>query len=114
MRLPPPLLCACTLVLIAVVPVGASARSAAKPAHCSVPAKGWKGHVTGQKIKGTRPAVERRVVQLVNRFRRRHGLRPLKLDPGLRYAARARGMIDKRLTARLALYSPRRCISQSG
>ena len=45
-------------------------------------------------------------IRLVNRFRSRHGLRPLKLDPGLRFAARARGVIDKGRTARLALYSP--------
>ena len=106
-------LCACLLALITVVPVGATARSAAKPAHCSVTAKGWKGRVTGRKINATRPAVERRVIVLVNRFRRRHGLHRLKLDPGLRYAARARGMIDKGLTARLALYSPSVCIAEN-
>jgi hypothetical protein len=113
MRLSLPLLCTCTLALIAVVPAGASAGSAAKPAHCSVTAKGWKGHVTGKKIKPTQPAVERRVVLLVNRFRRQHGLRPLRLDSGLRYAARARGIAGKELTARLALYSPSPCTRES-
>ena len=76
-------------------------------------AKGWQGQVAGKRIKPTHPAVERRVILLVNRFRRRHGVRPLKLDPGLRYAARARGVIDKRLTARLALDSPSRCIAEN-
>jgi hypothetical protein len=103
----------CLLALITVVPVGAAARSAAQPTRCSVTAKGWKGHVTGRKIKATNPAVERRVILLVNRFRRRHGRDPLKVDPGLRYAARARGVIDKRLTARLALYSPSRCVAEN-
>jgi hypothetical protein len=103
----------CLLALIAVVPVGAAARSAAQPTRCSVTAKEWKGHVTGRKIKPASPAAERRVILLVNRFRRRHGLRPLKLDPGLRYAARARGVVDKRLMARLALYSPSRCVAEN-
>jgi uncharacterized protein YkwD len=107
------LLCACLLALITIVPAGATARSAAKPVHCSVTAKGWKGHISGRKINATHPAVERRVILLVNRFRRRHGLHLLKLDPGLRYAARARGVIDKRLTARLALYSPSVCIAEN-
>jgi hypothetical protein len=107
------LLCTCLLALVVVAPVGVSARSAARPAGCSVPAKGWKGQVAGKRIKPTHPAVERRVIVLVNRFRRRHGVRPLKLDPGLRYAARARGVIDRRLTARLALYSPSRCVAES-
>jgi hypothetical protein len=113
MRLSHRLLCACLLALIAVVPLGTAARSAAKPAACSVMAKGWKGQVAGRKIKPTHPAIERRVILLVNRFRRRHGMRLLRLDPGLRYAARARGVIDKRLTARLALYSPSGCIAES-
>jgi Cysteine-rich secretory protein family len=112
MRLSNPLLYACTLALIAVVPVGASARSTEKPAHCTVTATGWKGHVTGKKLKPTHPAVERRVILLVNRFRHRHGLRPLKLDPGLRYAARARGAAGTPPTARLALYSPSRCVAE--
>jgi hypothetical protein len=113
MRITYPLLAACLLALVAVVPPGAAARPAAKPASCSVLAKGWKGEATGTKIKPTHPAVEREVIVLVNRFRRGHGLRPLKLDPGLRYAARARGVVDKRLTARLALYSPSRCIAEN-
>ncbi len=104
---------ACLLALIAVVPLEATARSAVKPASCSVMAKGWKGQAAGPKIKPTHPAIERRVILLVNRFRSRHGLRPLKIDPGLRYAARARGVVDKRLTARLALYSPSRCVAES-
>ena len=112
-RLSHRLLYACLLALITVVPVGATARSVAKPAKCSDTAKGWKGHVSGRKIKPTHPALERRVILLVNRFRRRHGLRPLKLDSGLRYAARARGVIDKRLTARLALYSPSDCFAEN-
>jgi len=107
------LLCTCLLALIVVAPVGATARSAAKPAGCSVMARGWQGEVAGKRIRPTHPAVERRVIVLVNRFRRRHGVRSLKLDPGLRYAARARGVVDKRLTARLALYSPSRCIAES-
>jgi hypothetical protein len=107
------LLVACLLVAISVVPVDAAARTAAKPGSCSSPAQGWKGHVTGRKIKPTRPAVERGVVLLVNRFRRRHGLHALKLDRGLRYAARARGVIDERGTARLALYSPSTCVAES-
>ena len=106
-------LCACLLALIATVTVGATARSAVKPAPCAVTAQGWKGHVTGMKIKPTHPAVERRVIRLVNRFRSRHGLRPLKLDPGLRFAARARGVIDEGRTARLALYSPSRCVAEN-
>jgi hypothetical protein len=107
------LLCACLLPLVIAAPVGATARSAAKPAGCNAMAKGWQGQVAGKRIKPTHPAVERRVILLVNRFRRRHGVRSLKLDPGLRYAARARGVIDKRLTARLALYSPSRCIAEN-
>ncbi len=107
------LLCACLLGLLAVVPLGAAARSAAEPAACSVAAKGWHGQVAGERIKPTHPAVERRVIVLVNRFRRRHGVRALKLDPGLRYAARARGVIGERLTDRLALYSPSRCIAEN-
>ncbi len=113
MRLSHRLLFASLLALVVVAPARATTRSAAKPAGCSALAKGWKGQVAGEKIKPTHPAVERRVIVLVNRFRRRHGVRPLKLDPGLRYAARARGVIDKRLTARLALYSPSRCIAES-
>ena len=107
------LLLTCLLALITVVQVGAAARSAAQPTRCSVTAKGWKGHVSGSKIRPTHPRVERRVIVLVNRFRRRHGLRPLKLDPGLRYAARARGVIDKSRMARLALYSPSRCVAEN-
>jgi hypothetical protein len=113
MRITYPLLAACLLALVAVVPQGANAREAARPASCSAPARGWAGETTGTKIKASHPAIEQRVIVLVNRFRRRHGLRPLKLDPGLRYAARARGVIDKRRTARLALYSPSRCIAES-
>ena len=110
------LLCySCLLALVAVVAMGAtnSRPSVAKPALCSVTAKGWKGHVSGRKIKATHPKIERRVIKLVNGFRRQHGLRPLKLDHGLRYAARARGVIDKRMTARLALYSPSRCLAEN-
>src|SRR4051794_14602232 len=99
------LLCTCLLALL-VVPLAAAARSTATHGHCAAPAAGWRGEATGRKIKPTHPALERRVIRLVNRFRRTHGLRPLKLDPGLRYAARARGVIDARLTPRLALYSP--------
>src|SRR5664279_760133 len=113
MRSPHAVLAAILLALIAVVPPAASARSAVKPASCSAPAKGWRGEATGTKIKPTHPAVERRVIALVNSFRRRHGLHPLKLDPGLRYAARARGVIDQRLTARLALYSPSKCVAEN-
>ena len=104
---------ACLLALLTAVAVGATARSAVQPARCSVTANGWKGQVTGKKVKPTHPAVEREVIRLVNRFRRQHGLRPLKLDRGLRYAARARGVIDESRTARLALYSPSRCIAES-
>ena len=111
MRISHPLLYVCLLALLAVS-LGAPARSDAKANRCSVVAKGWKGEVAGRKIKPTHPALERRVVKLVNTYRRRHGLRPLKLDPGLRYAARARGVIDKKLTARLALYSPSGCIAE--
>ncbi len=103
----------CLLALIAAVAVGATARSGVEPARCAVTAQGWKGHVTGTRIKPTHPEVERRVVRLVNDFRRRHGLRPLKLDRGLRYAARARGVIDESRTERLALYSPSRCVAES-
>ena len=113
MRITSPFLAACLLTLIAVVPQGAAARSASRPAGCSAPARGWAGETTGTKIKPTHPAIEQRVIVLVNRFRHQHGLRALKLDPGLRYAARARGVIDKRLTARLALYSPSRCVAES-
>src|SRR4051794_8007852 len=81
--------CLLALALATVAPAGASARSAAKLPSCSVTVSGWKGHVTGAKLKPTQAAVERRVIQLVNRFRRQHRLRPLTLDPGLRYAARA-------------------------
>jgi hypothetical protein len=101
---------ACLLAIAAIAPAGASARPGVKPASCTVAAPGWKGHVTGKKIKPTHPALERRVITLVNRFRRHHGLRPVTLDPGLRYAARARGVIDERLTSRLRLYSPSRCV----
>src|SRR4051794_20591085 len=101
------------LIVTAVAPLGASARSLATPGRCSQPVSGWKGETTGRKIRPTHAAVERRVIVLVNGFRRRHGLRPLKLDPGLRYAARARGVIDERLTPRLALYSPSGCIAES-
>jgi hypothetical protein len=75
--------------------------------------EGLEGRGHRGKIKPTHPGVERRVILLVNRFRHRHGLPQLKLDPGLRYAARARGVIDKRLTARLALYSPSGCIAEN-
>ncbi|HEY3612344.1 MAG TPA: CAP domain-containing protein [Gaiellales bacterium] len=112
MRCFPTLLGTCLLALL-VVPLGANARPAESAARCSAPAAGWKGETTGRRIKPTHPAVERRVILLVNRFRRTHGLRPLKLDPGLRYAARARGVIDERLTPRLALYSPSGCIAES-
>src|SRR5664279_4644578 len=100
----------CLLALATVAPVGASARPAAKLPSCSVTAKGWKGHVTGTKLKPTHPAVERRVVMLVNRFRRQHGLRPLTLDTGLGYAARERGI--RRATPTLALYSPSTCTAE--
>ena len=113
MRRPHRVLCACLLGLVAGVAVGATEPSAAKPGKCSVTARSWKGHVTGRKIKPTHPAIERRVILLVNRFRREHGLHPLKLDPGLRYAARARGVIEEGPTARLALYSPSRCIAEN-
>jgi hypothetical protein len=53
------------------------------------------------------------VIVLVNRFRRRHGLRPLKLDGGLRYAARARGVIEAGSTIRLAQYTPSRCLAEN-
>ena len=88
MRISHPLLYVCLLALLAVS-LGAPARSDAKANRCSVVAKGWKGEVAGRKIKPTHPALERRVVKLVNTYRRKHGLRPLKIDPGLRYAARA-------------------------
>ena len=101
---------ACLLALVTVAPVGASARSAAKLPPCSVTARGWKGHVTGTKLKPTQPAVEQRVILLVNRFRRQHRLRSLTLDPGLRYAARARG--TTRATPTLALYSPSTCTAE--
>ena len=107
------LLTACLLALAAIAPRPASARSLAQAAPCAVTADGWKGHVTGKKIKPTRPAVERRVVELVNRYRKQHGLRPLTLDPGLRYAARARGVIDESGEERLAQYSPSECIAES-
>jgi len=107
------LLAAGLLALVAVVPPGASARSTVNPASCSAPAKDWRGAAIGAKIKPTHPALERRVIGLVNHFRTRHGLRPLKLDSGLRSAARARGVIDQRLTARLALYSPSKCIAEN-
>ena len=107
------LLCAVLLALVTLVAAGATARTEAKPPQCSAVAEGWKGHVSGKKIKPTHPAIERRVIRLVNRFRRQHGLRPLKLDPGLRYAARARGVIDEKARARLALYSPSGCVAES-
>ncbi len=113
MRLSYLVLSACMLALITVVLAGPITLSAAKATKCSVPAKGWKGHVSGKKIKPTRPAVERRVIRLVNRFRRQHGVRPLKLDAGLRYAARARGVGGKMPTARLALYSPSACVAEN-
>jgi hypothetical protein len=109
------LLATCLLVSITLIAVsaGASAHARAKRAPCSVTAEGWKGHVTGRKLKPTHPEVERHVILLVNRFRRQHGLRPLKLDPDLRYAARARGIIDTSRTARLALYSPSQCTAEN-
>jgi hypothetical protein len=105
-----PLLAASLLALLVVLPPGAGARTAVQPASCTAAANGWKGEATGKKIAAARPAVERRVILLVNRFRRRHGVPALKLDPGLRSAARARGVIGIRLTARLALYTPSRCV----
>ena len=75
--------------------------------------EGLEGPRQREQDRPTHPRVERRVILLVNRFRRRHGLRPLKLDPGLRYAARARGVIDKSGMARLALYSPSRCVAEN-
>jgi Cysteine-rich secretory protein family len=113
MRLPNRLLSASVLAFVTVVLVGPIARSDARTTKCSIPAKGWKGHVSGRKIKPTRPAVERRVILLVNRFRRRHGVRPLKLDAGLRYAARARGAIGKMPARRLARYSPSTCVAEN-
>jgi hypothetical protein len=101
----------CLLAFVVAVPFWASARAAAKPAPCSVVAKGWEGRVTGRKLAPTHAAVERRVIELVNGFRRRHGLPPLKLDPGLRYAARARAVMDAKPEARMALYSPSTCIA---
>jgi hypothetical protein len=107
------LLVASSLLVLLVAPLEAGARPSAPPARCAATATGWKGEVGGRKITPSHPAVERRVVLLVNRFRGAHGLRPLKLDPGLRFAARARGVIDMRLTRRLALYSPSACIAES-
>jgi hypothetical protein len=101
---------AASLLALLFVPAGAVARTAVKPASCSAAANGWKGEATGKKIAATRPAIERRVILLVNRFRRHHGMPALKPDPGLSSAARARGIIDTTLTARLALYTPSRCV----
>ena len=81
MRISHPLLCACLLGLV-VLCLAAPARSDARPSRCSVVADGWKGEVAGRKIKPTHPAVERRVIVLVNRFRRRHGLRPAEARSG--------------------------------
>ncbi len=110
MRLPRSLLAATVLAVLVVVAPSATARTAVDPASCSAAANGWKGEATGKKIAATRPAVERRVILLVNRFRRQHGVPALKLDPGLRSAARARGIIQTTLTARFALYTPSRCV----
>ena len=110
MRLPRPLLAASLLTCIAVVTPTSQGATAVKPASCSAAASGWKGEATGKRIAASRPAVERRVILLVNRFRRQHGVHALKLDPGLRSAARARGIIRTTLTARLALYTPSRCV----
>ena len=93
----PRLLGALLLLALLAIPLLAPPASDARPANCSVPANGWKGYVSGRKIKPTHPSVEKRVIVLVNRFRRTHGLRRLKLDAGLRYAARARGMKGHRL-----------------
>ena len=99
-------LCACLLALITVVPVERPRARLRSPPIAPSRRRAGRAASPGGRSTPTRPAVERRVIVLVNRFRRRHGLHRLKLDPGLRYAARARGMIDKGLTARLALYSP--------
>jgi hypothetical protein len=107
------LLVALALAFVALVPRGAMAASVVKPAHCSLAAAGWKGRVSGKKLRPTHPGVERRVIVLVNRFRRLHGLRPLKLDAGLRYAARARGAAGAGLSVRLAQYSPSRCLAEN-
>ena len=112
MRLTHLLLATCLLALL-VAPLEAGARPSAPPARCAATAAGWRGEAGGRKIKPSHPGVERRVVLLVNRVRRAHGLRPLKLDPGLRFAARARGVTGMRLTRRLALYSPSPCIAES-
>jgi hypothetical protein len=108
----PRLLGALLLLALLGMPFLAPPASDARPASCSVPADGWKGYVSGRKIKPTHPKVEKRVIVLVNRFRRAHGLRPLKLDPGLRYAARARGVKGHRLS-RLGRYSPSPCIAEN-
>jgi hypothetical protein len=105
-------LTAALLALVAAAPAEAAAPAASRAA-CSATAEGWKGRVSGTKIKPTRPAVEHRVVELVNEYRREHGLRALKIDHGLRYAARARGVLDERLSERLALYSPSECVAES-
>ena len=110
MRPASPLLAASLLALLVVLPPGARARTAVQPASCTAAANGWKGEATGKKIAATRPAVERRVILLVNQFRRRHGVAALKLDPGLRSRGSPRGVIGIRLTARLALYTPSRCV----
>jgi hypothetical protein len=110
MRFALPFLAAGLLVLVGATPPGALAQTGLRPASCSAAAKGWKGEATGTRIEATRPVVEQRVIVLVNRFRRHHGRPSLKLDAGLRAAARARGVIDTSLTARLALYTPSRCV----
>ena len=112
MHLSRPLSYLCLLALVVSVPPATSAHVAARPAPCSVTAKGGEGRVAGRRLSPAHAAVERRVIQLVNRFRRRHGLRPLRLDAGLRNVARARAVVNAKPTARMVRSSPGTCIAE--
>lgn len=96
---------------------------------CPSNAPGWQGRVTGPLVRATQPVREERIVQLVNAFRRAHGLRALREDKALASAARAHSLdmlqhayFDHdgpatggggRFTLRLSRYTPRSCIAEN-
>lgn len=106
--------------------------NAATPASiitCPPNAPGWKGRVTGPLVRATQPVREARIVQLVNSFRRAHGLSELRTSAALASAARAHSLDmlqhayfshdgpgtggGGRFTLRLARYTPRSCIAEN-
>lgn len=92
---------------------------------CPLNALSWKGHITGPRVTPSAPKKEAAIVRGINTFRSAHGLRPLRSDAALAYAARAHSQQMLRLgyfahdgpnegfVHRLGRYSPRSCIAEN-